>query len=295
MSKTLLSIYTLYNWDNTIFDRMKTPVEMDKDLIIDNILLELSELEILYNDPDFMKFAIERWSMKEVAKWEKLYATTLLEYNPIENYNRTEDTTVLETRDLATTDNETRNLAQTSNETRDLESADIETRNLGISDLETRNLTSQGTENNTTTGTDAGTGTDTNLTEVVGFNNADLTTKQKDTTTLGTIKTASATSETTLGGSDTGTVAKAISDTGTIDKDSTEKGTIDKVNSDTGTIAKATSDTGTVSNTTTSNAYGNIGVTTTQQMIDQERNILEFNMYNYIVNSFKMRFCITVY
>lgn len=42
-------------------------------------------------------------------------------------------------------------------------------------------------------------------------------------------------------------------------------------------------------------AHGNIGVTTTQQMIEQERNIVKFNIYDYIVDSFKNRFCILVY
>lgn len=40
---------------------------------------------------------------------------------------------------------------------------------------------------------------------------------------------------------------------------------------------------------------GNIGVTTTQQMIEQERKIAEFNLIEKIVASFKMRFCILVY
>lgn len=42
-------------------------------------------------------------------------------------------------------------------------------------------------------------------------------------------------------------------------------------------------------------AHGNIGVTTTQQMIEQERQIDLFNMYDIIIEDFKMRFCILVY
>lgn len=42
-------------------------------------------------------------------------------------------------------------------------------------------------------------------------------------------------------------------------------------------------------------AYGNIGVTTTQQMIEEERGIVKFNIYDYIIDSFKKRFCILVY
>lgn len=40
---------------------------------------------------------------------------------------------------------------------------------------------------------------------------------------------------------------------------------------------------------------GNIGVTTTQEMIRQEREVSQFSIYDYIVASFKSRFCIGVY
>lgn len=41
-------------------------------------------------------------------------------------------------------------------------------------------------------------------------------------------------------------------------------------------------------------AHGNIGVTTTQQMIEQEREIAQFSVYNYIIDSFKKRFCLLI-
>lgn len=40
---------------------------------------------------------------------------------------------------------------------------------------------------------------------------------------------------------------------------------------------------------------GNIGITTTQQMIKEEREVDEFNLMDYIIDSFKKRFCIMVY
>ena len=45
----------------------------------------------------------------------------------------------------------------------------------------------------------------------------------------------------------------------------------------------------------TARMWGNIGVTTTQQMIDEERRVSEFNISNYIIDSFKRRFCLLVY
>ena len=40
---------------------------------------------------------------------------------------------------------------------------------------------------------------------------------------------------------------------------------------------------------------GNIGVTTTQQMIKEEREVDQFHIDDYIVQSFKRRFCLLVY
>ena len=40
---------------------------------------------------------------------------------------------------------------------------------------------------------------------------------------------------------------------------------------------------------------GNIGVTTTQQMIREEREVVQFNTIDYITQSFKKRFCVMVY
>lgn len=91
MIPATLSILGLYNYDNTIFDNMVTPFE-DNENLIQNILMECAELEILYPDAGFMKFAIGAWSQKQLAIWNKLYNTEKLEYNPLENANRTEET-----------------------------------------------------------------------------------------------------------------------------------------------------------------------------------------------------------
>lgn len=40
---------------------------------------------------------------------------------------------------------------------------------------------------------------------------------------------------------------------------------------------------------------GNIGVVTTQAMIIEQRNVVEFNLYDYITQDFKRNFCVMVY
>lgn len=44
-----------------------------------------------------------------------------------------------------------------------------------------------------------------------------------------------------------------------------------------------------------SHVHGNIGVMSTQQMIEQERNVAKFNMYDIIIREFIERFCVMVY
>lgn len=41
--------------------------------------------------------------------------------------------------------------------------------------------------------------------------------------------------------------------------------------------------------------WGNIGVTSTQQLLTQEREVSEFNMYDYIAGDFAREFCLMVY
>lgn len=41
--------------------------------------------------------------------------------------------------------------------------------------------------------------------------------------------------------------------------------------------------------------HGNVGVTTTQTMLKEEREVVQFNLIDFIVQSFKERFCLMVY
>ena len=67
------------------------------------------------------------------------------------------------------------------------------------------------------------------------------------------------------------------------------------INNSTNTYGKTNTETFSKSDTETSYIKGNIGVTTTQQMIEQERNVAKFNLYDTITEEFKLRFCILVY
>lgn len=277
---TTLSIIGLYNYDNTIFDPITLPEGMELETLKNNILMECGTLETFIPDPTIMKNAIGYWSASHQEIWQHLYETTQYEYNPIWNKDGTIVDT--ETRNLAAghTDTETRNLASGSSttETRNLTGSEdtTETRNLTGSDdtTETRNLA--GTEDSTTTHSTSA------YDSASTFTNRDRTELDKDTSDTGSVTTEK---DTTEGG------------TITTEKDTTDGGTVSVTGtgSDTGTVSRqyTASDTGTVTHRRTE--QGNIGITTTQQMIKEEREIALFNVYTYITESFKERFCILVY
>lgn len=92
-----LSILGLYNYDTSIFENLTLPDELDAATAIDSIVFDNAELEIMYPEPDTMKYLIGLWSRRETPIWKRMYDAMKLEYNPIENYNRTETWTDSET------------------------------------------------------------------------------------------------------------------------------------------------------------------------------------------------------
>ena len=199
-----LSILGLYNYDSTIFDFLVLPEGIEKQTCIDNIISRFAELEILYPNPVIMKNLIGVWSKSCQYEWNKLYNTMMLDYDPITNYDRTEN----------------------------------------------RTLQSSGTGSSKDSGSDS-TQTPGNDTEKVnGFNasTAMVNRSRNDNTTNATMNY------------------------GKKNDEEFNKEDVESIR-----------------------AFGNIGVTTTQQMMQQERDIAKFNLYDIIAEEFKLRFCILVY
>ena len=86
-----LSILGMYNYDSTIFNGLILPSGVDKQIVIDQICFECSDLEVLYPDPEYLKRAITLWSYANQKSWESMCRALESEYNPIENYDRHED------------------------------------------------------------------------------------------------------------------------------------------------------------------------------------------------------------
>ena len=89
-----VSILTMFNNYPDIFDDMVLPDGVEKEVVINSIVSELAELDLLYSNPIVLKPLIAVWSNKELYNWKKLFATMNLEYNPIDNYDRSETETI---------------------------------------------------------------------------------------------------------------------------------------------------------------------------------------------------------
>lgn len=107
MAKSWISFNGLYTWDNHLFDDLTLPEGVIKDTLIDILLLESSDLEVLYPVPDVMRRALGVFSKARSYKWTTAYNTTKLEYNPLDNYDRTETTTRQYNNNKNTTDTQT--------------------------------------------------------------------------------------------------------------------------------------------------------------------------------------------
>lgn len=87
----MLSILGLYEYDDTIFDRLTIPLDedsnplFDKDTLIGTICMQNAELSLLYADPATVKTMIGLWSVSSQYSWKTLAKTMYLEYNPIWN------------------------------------------------------------------------------------------------------------------------------------------------------------------------------------------------------------------
>lgn len=267
MLRATIDLIGMYTYDKTLLDEMVIPQAIDKEVLKDNLLMEAAELEVLYSDPNFLKMAIGAWSRKQLPVWMKLWDTTQYEYNPIWN----KDGKVTETRDLHGTEDVKDNLERVDNLTDKLsrEGSDTNTRNLN--DTNIRNLKDKESRNLK----------DETLNSVYGFNSStDAPADKSENTNTGT-NTLEHTGTDKIEHTGTDTYEHKSTDT----TDHTGRQDVDR------TIDRDTSDTGTITRV----EQGNIGVTSTQSLILEQREVVKLNMMDVIIHDFINRFCLKIY
>lgn len=305
-----ISIVGVYHWDNTIFDNMTLPQrselrddldllvpdqELDKNLLIAKILLDLGELGLVYSDPEFLKTMIKLWADVNHDNFLALWETLLYKYNPIWN----KDGTITEQRAITRSGQTSGTLADmtsgsktgSASENRTtITDSDTTGRSVTDSDTSTRTVTDEDTTGSKTT-------TDTRAVahNVTGFDTSTYSPNTQDVNSGTVSESSSGSLDSTVSG--TGSEDTTVNTTGTLDSTVTDALQHADTETTSGTLSRTTGSTSSGSDTESYNRteQGNIGVTTTQQMIREQREIVQFNLYEYMTQSFKHYFCIMTY
>lgn len=213
----------LLYYDDTIMDNFTVPDGIDRQLALDTIYQRDGLTPLYHPDPAWLKFYVGRWCSKNAKTWEELYKTTIQDYNPIYNYDRTEETT------------DTRSGTRTLSED-----------------------TSSNTKQNG----------DTSVTDTSSDNSEHTTSADNSDTYEPGYKDVSSRQDT-----------QASESSNRVDV--TGDRAVDETTGETYSHKMR--------------AFGNVGVTTTQEMLSAQRTLVRYNVYDEIADSFKDEFCLYIY
>lgn len=234
------------------------------------------------NNPSILQNIIVNWYNSHKYQYETLYNTTLLKYEPLQNYDRTEeitdnterkginDTTFGSRTDTSIINNTTNIGAQDNTNT------DNETTKIGVINTETNSSTSKK-------------GSESNEKEVAPYDAETYYNQEKDTLSF--------TNRTDTNNSTTTTNARTDTRTNnSTEKVGARKDTTESSTSNTfGEHTDATSRNENEKYTHTSHMYGNIGVTTSQQMLQSEREVAYFNFVSIVAHDIIKLIAICIY
>ena len=211
-----LTLWGIYQYDKTLFDNIVLPAGIDKDNLVSDIMRNSGDLYPYHQVPEYLKRNINFWFARRLFDFERMYEALRVEYSPIENYDRKENTT--RNYENSGTDKESTTLGSTTTST-----------NIGSNDNENK---------------------------VSAYNESDYTNREKDTQSYNS----------TLTNTGSGT-----------DTTQTEYGLKRKEVEDI-------------------RVHGNIGVTTSQQMIESEMELrAKYDIYKIISREFEREFLVQVY
>ena len=257
---TLIGFYNYLSHDNNdLFEFLTVPEGIDKDTLVNNILLRGGEFEVLYSNPDFLKNMIGVWSNKWQRTMERWINALSIDYNPLENYDRMED---WEDNGSKVSASSTKNdmTSSKNNLSKSLKTDETE-RNENAIAQDHSVSTGDGTTTNTRSAY-----------ESPGYQPHDK-------------------SQSVTGGTNTSN--------GLTSANGETKGTTNATNLETGSDASNGSQTANAIDKSngihTGRIHGNIGVTTSQAMLLAEYDISKWNIYEEITNLFLNEFVIYTY
>ena len=201
--------------NDDLFKYLTLPAGINKQTLVNNILLRGGEFESLYGDPYFLQNMIGVWAEKWQRTFIKWMEALSINYDPLYNYDRHEI----------------------------------------YKDIRSENENSTRSENAFTSDTSNSSGSGTTTNEVSAYDSSSYSPHDQSTSSSSGTNTSTATSNAT--GANNRTLGETVSHD--------------------------------------AHLYGNIGVTTSQQMLKDELDVNEWNVYEHITDLFLNEFSIYVY
>lgn len=326
MSICLTSILTLYTeeqkegrdlFDGVLFPDSFTRQDLKerytRDLFINAILWQSAELELLFPEPVALNYMMQQWSKQRYPIWWELVRTMEYEYDPIENYNRKETWTQKgghDTRDLEVTDSSLKQTSDTDS-SRDATGTESGTTTGHTSGSRSTNTTNNGTQDVTgKTTQDEHTVTETvasensfNIryaeepTENPPIGTAQLWPSAGQHTDVQRDLTEGRTQNTVTSDTQTQTETTTGDSNGSSSNNTTEKETLDVDNTtnQTGQTGSLRDGERVYLDDYEGHMRGNIGVTTTQKLIAEQRETVQFDIVQYVVDDFQKYLCLQIY
>lgn len=255
MSTSKITTIGLENYlnmeDKSLFDNLRLPEDINKNTLTDTILLASAEFEVLYPDPYYYRDAIALWGRKNYWTFDKWIKAINIEYDPLNNYDRTEEWTDEHEGSDERNKESSFNSSDSSNSNEDSTS-----RTQSLSESESSSERDTSSELN-----------------VSSYDSSSYQPREKtsgDDDVASEMKEEESSSTSTEGKSNNFSEGhgNSIED---------QKGSERSNNRHFGRM------------------YGNIGVTTSQQMLESELEIARFNIYDQIADLFITEFCLLVY
>ena len=254
--------------------------------------------DALKTDADVIRKRVTNLINVRKYQYTRLYNTTLLEYNPIENYSMTEDGTDT-TSSSGTKTDDLGAYSDTTSGTDTTTITDSKTEKIGAYEDVSNSVTTNDIAKLTTTSNNVSTdnGTETHERKVAPFDSDTYSEQELNTDTFENRRNITDT-ETNVS-PHTDTTTKRDNTTGGARENSYTTSTTDALQHGmTRGISSRSNSYTDESNGTTTHKFtrsGNVGVTTSQQMLESERDIAMFNFIGIVAHDIIKSICICIY
>lgn len=294
----------LYSDNPSLFAGMVLPEGIDRSHLQGYILAECGSLDTIMGTATELAAYLPIWSAVHLDAWTRQAAALAADYNPIHNYDRLDSETELTAgagrENAARTESRNRNSAASQDESGSIGRTESGSESETNSESGTSDKRGSSTSNSGFVGSTENSGEDTTTKGLQGFNSDTFQNSEQVVDEKGT-RADSVSSTTNTAASEDGESSKRDSNSAKLhgsntseDSSRTSSAQEAQAEQSNGEESKEHSQQG--SRTRSLQSSGNIGVTTTQQMIIAEVELRNrYTLYSAILYSFLHEICVGVY